>query len=205
MRSVFVACLLFTMVFALALAITHRVNASQHVISGEDLSYNDAQSLGYWPWYCECNHDVWEGDPEDSMVGLGLQARYCLAGNPQQPFFDYGEWYFEAQYGSGNVAMINGLSIDACVNGNYHHYYIDYSTPVWGWPPVFSWYPCYYVYLQATGATGLVNSVEASATAIFYHENDPPPFGEIWWISAYTQNPPGDPYGNGWSYLYAHW
>lgn len=204
MRKQVMACILIATMLALTMPALYTTLAYQHDIDGEDLSYSESQTLGYWPWYCECNHDVWEGDPEDSIVGLGLQAQYCLSGNPPYPYFNYGEWSWEAQYGSGDVMMTSGLSVDACVNGNDHHYYTDYSTPVWGYPPAFGWYQCYYVYLESSGATGLINSAESSATACFYHESDPPPWGEIWWIEAYTQNPPYDPYGQGWSYVNAH-
>ncbi len=182
----------------------HITSAYQHDIDGEDYSYYDNQD----PWYCECHHDVWMGDSEDSMTGLSLTAKYTLCYYPPEPMFYWAQWAWEAQFGDGDVQMVIGLSVDACINGDDHNYYTDYSDPVWDYPPGYQWYECWFVYLEAEGYIDPVYSVESSANAAFYHPSDPPwppYFGELWWLDAYTQNPPDHPYGNGWSFIYAHW
>lgn len=186
----------------LTIATLHIASAYHNCITGNDYSYYDGQD----PWFCQCHHDVWMGDSEDSMAGLSLIAEYVFIYYPQSVYFDWAQWAWEAQWGDGDVQMNPGLSIDACINGDNHNYYTDYSDPVWGYPPL-SGYDCWFVYLDMDGELGYVESVESSCTASFYHPSDPPgppTYGEIWWLDAYTQNPPNDPYGNGWSYLYAH-
>lgn len=199
-----IACLLIV-ISALTIPILHIASAVEHDIDGEDYGYYDYED----PWYCECNHDVWAGDEEDSMAGLSLTAEYTIVYDPYPtPMFDWAQWAWEGQFGDGDVQMwAIGLSVDACINGDDHHYYTDYTDPEWGTPPL-SDYECWFVYLEAAGYIDPVESVESSATAAFYHPSDPPwppTFGELWWLDAYTQNPAYHPYGNGWSFIYAHW
>jgi len=202
MRKDIIACLLIVTIIAFTMLTLQTSIAQQHCIDGEDLSYYESVTLGLGnPWYCECNHDVWEGDPEDSMAGLSLQAQYYTTTS-----FNWAQWCFEKQWGSSDVTSFDGMYIDPCVNGNDHHYYTDYTAPTWGIPPL-AWFYCNYVYRDVTSSINPASSVEASCTGVFYHPSDPPwppVFGDLWYMEAYTQNPPYDPYGNGWSYLYAH-
>ncbi|MCW4003922.1 MAG: hypothetical protein NWE95_08435 [Candidatus Bathyarchaeota archaeon] len=179
------------------------VLAQQHHIDGEDLGYNESISLGYNPWYCECNHLIWEADPEDSEAGLGVDARYCLVGYPQNPMFDWARWCFEGECGI-ELDMYNVLIIDPCVNGNDHHYYYYYCAQDWGPPP---WnppppYSCYYHYYEVAASMDPCYSVEGLTAQCFYANDNP---WENWYVQAFTQNPPYDPYGYGWGYLSAHW
>jgi hypothetical protein len=211
MKKNFIVWLLIsTMAGIIALPALSTVQAYQHCIDGEDLSYLEHLTTSpYVAWYCECHHMVWEGDPDDSMAGLSLQADYASA---QDPRFTWAQWDLEKQWGDGDVTSISGLSVDCCVNGNDHHYYTCYDSPTWGYPPLSldlpSPFECWYVYYPAGGSFDPVNSVEGSSTAAFYHPSDPPSypyFGQIWWVDAYTQNPSYHPDGNGWSFLTAHY
>jgi hypothetical protein len=200
-----IACLLI-MILAMAILAVQLVSSTVHHVDGRDYSYLEYLSdpINHKPWYCECNHDTFPRQSDNTEVGLGIEATYV-----NWYFFYWAWWDFNAEFGDGDVAMISGLSIDPCVNGDDHHYWTYYGSPVWTTPPG-AWYQCWYVDFQLDDdgpvETGLVTSVEGSTTAAFYHPSDPPwppTFGDLWWLDAYTQNPSYYPNGNGWSFLTA--
>lgn len=205
MRKQVIAWLLIATILALTMPILYTVQAHQNPKTGHDFSYDEHNN--FWPYipcYAECHHELWEGYAGDSMAGIGVQADYTSS---QDMTFNWAKWEFEKQWGTGDVTSISGMSIDPCVNGNDHHYYNIYNAPELGYPPGAP-YECWFVYFPLEASMNPTkNSVEGRATAAFYHPSDPPTypnFGEIWWIEAYTQNPDGDPWGNNWSYIYAH-
>lgn len=207
MRKKFINCLLFATltIFASATLSPYLVNAiPQHDIHGEDYSYNEALTYGD-PWYCECNHRIQDGDPNDAMAGLSLTAKYAPGVSPRE--FYWAQWAFEGQYGTGDISMMPSpyIYIDPCVNGYDHHSYYYYATPVYGVPPL-GWFNCYYIYYEINSNIYDVTSVEAQCHAIFYQPSDPPwppIFGPMFWLEAHTQNPPGQS-GQGWSFINAH-
>jgi hypothetical protein len=196
------ACLLIVMLSMTTLFAVQLASGAVHHISGVNYPYSDGRD----PVYSECNHDTFPGADDNSEVGLGVLAKYKNASH-----FDRAWWDFNAQYGNGNVAMFSGLSIDACLNGDEHHYYTCYDEPTWTIPSGANW-TAWYVHVEKDPNDtpvdiGAKESVEGLVRAAFYHPSYPPwaPYwGPYWWLEAYTQNPsdPNDP--NGWSFLYAH-
>ncbi|MGB9841663.1 MAG: hypothetical protein ACPLKZ_02940 [Candidatus Bathyarchaeales archaeon] len=207
-----ITCLLIMMMTMMILETQFASSIVQH-ITGANYSYVQYQSNPalYFPRFVECYHTTYPGNSDNTEVGIGVKALYY-----SPDYFNYAWWDFNAQYGNGDVAMIPGLIIDPCVNGNDHHYYAYYGQPYWTTPPTPPGWPgdpyqCWYVHYEIDPGgipvfIGYKSSVEGSVTALFYRPSDPPwppNFGPCWQLDAYTQNPynPNDP--NGWSYLHA--
>jgi hypothetical protein len=134
-----------------------------------------------------------------------VTADYALHNNV--PTFNWGAWMFEDEAGGSSGGhtgyynrMFTPLYCTAVTNDENYCYYDDYDTPQWGQPPAATW-NCEYVYLSDSGSLNYVSSVEGVTTAEFYQVNNP---SNTWFLSAYTQNPPGQQ-GNGWTFLTAHW
>lgn len=212
-----IACLLIALLAMTILAV-QLASGEYHHKSGANYSWNTYQSNPslYFPRYSECIHTTEPGASDNTEVGLGVRAYYV-----NQYYFGSAWWDFNAQYGLSDLAILGGLIIDPCVNGDDHHYYQYQGTPQWASPPAPpGWqgnpYYCYYLHYAIDPPSygwpdgtpvniGYKASVEGSTTAYFYHPSNPPwppTFGPMWSLDAYTQNPynPSDP--NGWSYLH---
>ena len=180
--------------------------AGDHVTTGDDYGYNVAQNLEKNPVYCECNHDLNEGDEDDSEAGLGIEVYYCLVGYPQNPMFNYAHWEFEGEAGDGGTVQLwPWIVIDPCVNGNgdmWYNYYYPY--PDYGPPPFFpnAGYNVYSHFVDLPASIQPVYSVEGRTIQSFY--DSPTPY-ILWDIEAKTQNPSNDLDGYGWTFLSATW